>query len=293
MAPELLAAASAMMFAALHVVSKKGTQTTSVIAGLIISLATGMLILGVAAFTRLPTSLSGKGVAVIAASGILAPALARGAAIAGIDHLGPSISVPIQGGTYPLLAVLGAIIVLQEPVGGLRFAGVVAIAVGILLLSRPDEDRKRDVTRRWFFRPGVMFPIAAGLAKGSADVVRKSGLDLVPHATFGAAVGLATAVTVWLIAAALAKPVRRKITFRQRATLVRPRRDVRRSGRAASVPRAAERRRVGGEPDRRLTTDHRSAALGRLPQGPRAPEPADCPRSGGGDGGDDPRFAVG
>lgn len=50
-----------MMFAGSHVVSKKGTQTTSVIAGLIISLATGTLILGVAALTRLPTSLSGKG----------------------------------------------------------------------------------------------------------------------------------------------------------------------------------------------------------------------------------------
>ena len=202
-----------MMFAGSHVVSKKGTQTTSVIAGLIISLATGTLILGVATLTRLPTSLSGKGVAVIAASGILAPALARGAAIAGIDRLGPSTSVPIQCGTYPLLAVLGAIVILHEPVSGLRFAGVVAIVVGVWLLSRPAEEPKRDSTRRLFRRPGVMFPIAAGLAKGSADIVRKTGLDLVPHATFGAALGLATALTVWLVATALLPPVRSKISF--------------------------------------------------------------------------------
>lgn len=202
-----------MMFAGSHVVSKKGTQTTSVIAGLIISLATGTLILGVATLTRLPASLSGKGVAVIPASGILAPALARGAAIAGIDRLGPSTSVPIQGGTYPLLAVLGAIVILHEPVSGLRLAGVVAIVVGVWLLSRPTEEPKRDSTRRLFRRPGVMFPIAAGLAKGSADIVRKTGLDLVPHATFGAALGLATAVTVRLVAAALLPPVRRKISF--------------------------------------------------------------------------------
>ena len=213
MAHELLAAGSAIMFAGSHVVSKKGTQTTSVIAGLIISLATGTLILGAATLTRLPTSLSGKGVAVIAASGILAPALARGAAIAGVDRLEPSTSVPIQSGTYPLLAVLGAIIILHEPVSGLRFAGVVAIVIGVWLLSRPTEEPKRDSTRRLLRRPGVTFPIAASIAKGSADIVRKTGLDLVPHATFGAALGLATAVTVWLVAAALLPPVRRKISL--------------------------------------------------------------------------------
>ena len=193
--------------------SKKVTQTTSVITGLIISLATCTLILGVAALTRLPTSLSGKGVVVIAASGILAPTLAPGWGYRRNRSSGAVNRGTHPGGAYPLLAVLGAIVILHEPVSRLRFAGVVAIVAGVWRLSRPTEEPKRDSTRELFRRPRVTFPVAAGLANGSADIVRKTGLDLVPHATFGAALGLVPAVTMWLVAAALFAPVRRKISL--------------------------------------------------------------------------------
>ncbi|MFN2490700.1 MAG: EamA family transporter [Actinomycetota bacterium] len=118
-APEALAAFSAFCFAGSHIASKRGVESTSVVAGDLISLATGWLLLLVATTTRLPSEVSLSSVAILAAAGLLAPAIARASAIAGIDRLGPSVSVPVQASIYPLFAIVGAALLLSESVGAL------------------------------------------------------------------------------------------------------------------------------------------------------------------------------
>lgn len=201
------------MFAASHIASKKGSRSTSVFAGLIVSLTMGAIVVGSIALTRLPSSFPAEGIFAMVASGVFAPALARAAAIAAIDRLGPSTSVPIQASSYPLLAVLGALLLLEEPIGGVRLLGCGSIVAGVWLLARPRTIHLGEAFSRRSLRAGVLLAVLAGLSKGVADIVRKSALNLMPHATFGAAVGLATAAIAWVIAALLVPPIRSRVRF--------------------------------------------------------------------------------
>ena len=93
MSPTVLAGISAFCFAGSHVASKRGVQSTSVVAGLLISLATMWIVLLGATLLDLPGEIEGWAVLVLAVSGLVAPAIGRAAAIAGVDRLGDRKSV--------------------------------------------------------------------------------------------------------------------------------------------------------------------------------------------------------
>lgn len=219
MPPEALAALSAFFFAASHVASKRGVQTTSVIAGVLLSLATGDLILLVAVVASGASIPTGAALIVLAISGVFAPALARGFAITSIDRLGPTTAIPIQGSVYPICAVAGAIVFLGETLGIARGVGVVAIVLGVWMLTR-DDDRAplasfasaAEGGRRWAFNLMLLLPAAAGLSKGLADLVRKQGLDLSTGATGAAFLGQTGALVAWALALSL-PVVRRRVRF--------------------------------------------------------------------------------
>lgn len=177
MPPEVLAVLSAFLFAASHVASKRGVQTTSVIAGLSLSLGTGVVVLLIALLASGASLPAGGALPVLAASGVLAPALARAFAITSIDRLGPTTAIRVQGSVYPLFAVVGALVFLGETVGVRRAAGVVAIMLGVWMLTR-DNARSfgaRPPLGRAARERGVnlilLLPAAAGLCKGLADLV--------------------------------------------------------------------------------------------------------------------------
>ena len=222
MPPEALAALSAFLFAASHVTSKRGVQTTSVVSGVLLSLGTGAVLLLVAVVASGAELPSGKALLVLAGSGILAPALARGGAIAGIDRLGPTTAIPIQGSVYPLCAVAGALLFLGESMGLTRAVGVGAIVLGVWILSRDPRPLPSDTyaqatqTRRTVVRraAGLAFllPVVAGLSKGMADIVRKEGLDLASSPVSSALVAQVAALLAWLLL--LATPgVRKRVRF--------------------------------------------------------------------------------
>jgi drug/metabolite transporter (DMT)-like permease len=196
-------------------------QTTSVVAGVLLSLGTGAILLAVAVIASGAELPSTKAVVVLAASGILAPALARGAAIAGIDRLGPTTAIPIQGSVYPLCAVAGAMLFLGERMGIARAIGVAAIVLGIWILSRdprpelvdvdPETARVSNGARR-VLGLAMLLPALAGLSKGAADIVRKEGLDLAASAVSAALIAQIAAVLAWSIL--LTTPaMRRKVRF--------------------------------------------------------------------------------
>jgi drug/metabolite transporter (DMT)-like permease len=212
---------SAFLFAASHITSKRGVQTTSVIAGVLLSLGTGAVVLLVAVLASGAALPSGEAMLVLGASGILAPALARGGAIAGIDRLGPTTAIPIQGSVYPLCAVAGALLFLGESVGPARALGVIAIVLGIWILSSghmpvlsesPTRAAPAPARARRALQVALLLPVIAGLSKGMADIVRKEGLDLASSAVSSAFVAQVAALLAWTVVL-VAPPVRRKVRF--------------------------------------------------------------------------------
>lgn len=226
----MLALLSAASFAMSHVVSKRGLQDTSITAGVIVILTCAWLVVSVSAIGELPVTLSTRTMVIFAVSGLFAPGIARGAALAGVHVLGPSIAVPIQQGLRPLIVLPAAAVVLGEGFGPLRVAGAVVIVTGGWILSRPPngetgdspkvsvgEDaavldvggsmpsriqrRARAVVRR--LRPGVVYPVVAAFAYSTSDVLVKSGLDTESAPALGAAISSGTGLLMWYLAHAL------------------------------------------------------------------------------------------
>lgn len=216
MHPALFAAIAACCFAGSHVVSKRGTQTTSVVAGLLVSLISAVSVLLVATLIDPPSEAPVGALALLAASGLFAPAIGRVSNIAGIHRLGASVSVSIQAGIYPVSAVSGAALFLGETPGLARILGTVAIVAGIFTLSREaprdlGEDEAASRARR-ARRAALVFPLVAGLAYGASDLVRKASVELLPHPVFAALVAVSTALLVWGVGALTLPQVRRRIT---------------------------------------------------------------------------------
>jgi drug/metabolite transporter (DMT)-like permease len=224
-----LAVCAATCFAASHVASKRGVQSTSVEGGLVLSLATSLLTLIIAGFIDPPASVAWGTIAVFAAAGLFGPGLGRGAAIVGVDRLGPSISVPIQASVYPAIAVIVATLVLQEDLTPYRVAGCLAIMIGVWALTRREDEpvstdmegfvsglsrspgRGRVSSRS--FRKAFAFPIIAGLGYGIADIIRKGGLNASDEPILGALVGVATVLVLWLLALLMSSSMRHRVVW--------------------------------------------------------------------------------
>jgi transporter family protein len=227
-----LAALAAILFAASHVASKRGVLTTSVEGGLLISIGVSLLTLAVAALIDRPSALSLGSIGVFAAAGLFGPGLGRGAAVVGVDRLGPSVSVPIQASSYPAIAVITATLVLGEDVTVYRVAGCVAIVVGVWVLTRrggepaspdieglvpgPPKDsptpRKKAISSL-SLKSAFAFPIVAGLGYGIADIIRKTGLNDVDEPILGALVGVGIVLAVWLAVILASPAIRNRVRF--------------------------------------------------------------------------------
>lgn len=185
--------------------------------------------------TDAPLSFPIRSVVLFAASGLFAPAIARAAALAGVQAMGPSVSVPIQQGLRPLIVLPAAAFVLGETFGPLRVVGVAAIVVGGWLLSRQPViatghsalitamtektsihagssrvgGRRRTSTVLRGFRPGVVYPLVAAIAYATSDLLVKSGLNGTSETVYGPPVSIGTGLVVWLIAHAFPSVRRR------------------------------------------------------------------------------------
>jgi drug/metabolite transporter, DME family len=218
MTAEPLALVSAFCFAGSHITAKRGMGSTSLIAGLLVQLTAAFLVVLASVAIDPPDELRLGAVTVFAVGGLFAPGLARATTLVGVDRLGPSIAVPIQQGARPVLAVIGAVLLLQESVGPLQVVGVALIAIGGWALSR--EPGETDLTesvgnggasRR--FKAGIIFPLATAVFYATSDLIVKGGLDEFSDPNFGALIGIAAALFVWASIVGVVPAVRKRMTF--------------------------------------------------------------------------------
>lgn len=189
----------------------------------LISCSSALLVLGAAVALDPPSSLPGKGILLFALAGLAAPGVSRWAASTGVHRLGPSIAIPITQGTRPLVAVAGAVLILGETVTISRLIGVGFIIAGGWELSRSRPEARspsmgvleeplaeQDRPSR-LFRAGIIFPVIAGMAYATQDLVVKEALEHAGPPQFGAMVGMATALTIWSLAVLLVPTLRARV----------------------------------------------------------------------------------
>lgn len=209
----LLAVLAAFGMAASQVTVKRALRTNSVVGSLLVNMAVAWLLMVIAVVLRPPDFFSLPSVGFFALSGLLAPGISRWASITGVDKLGPSIATSVLHGVRPMLAVMGAVVFLEESIGLPRAAGIASIVLGVAWLARSPggkstlaleevEEGGPPAThvRHTIFEPAIVFPMIAAFSFAVADVLIKRGLTEMPSPSFGAMVALGCAVATWSIA---------------------------------------------------------------------------------------------
>ena len=196
------ALAAACFFAAVGITAKRGMQHNSIVTALVMSLPVGALVMLVFAVFDLPESVSLRGVGLFVAAGFVGEGVGRTSFILAVRRLGPSTATPIQTATYPVLALLGGVLLFSETVTALRVVGAGLIVAGIWALVGGEGPSAVAGSAgpsarggRWVY----LLPVAGGVAFAASDIVRKLGLVEVPYAAFGALVGNVTIVAVWAL----------------------------------------------------------------------------------------------
>jgi|TARA_B100000315_G_scaffold229998_2_gene240052 drug/metabolite transporter (DMT)-like permease len=210
----LLASVAAISFAAASVNAKRGMQNTSPVTALMIMSAVASLILGSVVLFDQPETVTFRAVLLFVFAGFIGDGVGRFSMLSAVDRLGPSIAVPVQTAAYPLIAVVGGVVILSETVTISSIFGAVIVVAGIWVLMGPGSEVQTSqeavaVTgRRWTL---LALPALAGIGFASADLFRKSGLVEIPDPAFGALVGTVTMVLVLAVGAVSVPWVRRRM----------------------------------------------------------------------------------
>lgn len=213
--PEAYAILAALCFSASSITVRKGIQGTSVLTGLMVSLAAGSAVTIAAYVISGPEPVAGAAVFRFAVAGLLGPSIGRATGMIGIGLLGPSRSVPVQGSLYPVAAIAFGVVVLGESLSVLQVGGILVVTGGVWALTREEAqvigvEEVPAMTERSSVPP-ILFPLMAGIAYASADVFRKRAATIAPDALLGVMVGTVTGLAVWVLAALFVKPVRARL----------------------------------------------------------------------------------
>ncbi|MGH2755238.1 MAG: DMT family transporter [Actinomycetota bacterium] len=223
MQPEIFAVMASLFFAGSQILMKIGRRDTSVVAGLLVSLATGSAVSLTACLFTSRGDFDLSSALLFAVAGFFGTGIGRILTIMAVDRLGPSTSVPLQGSAYPVAAVLYGVLFLDENMRGAQVAGFAMILIGVWLLSRFEaappsspsvtelSSEKRE--RKRFMRPGAALPLLAGLCYATSDIFQKDAVQTLDDPILGLTLGVLTGSSFWLVAALIHKPLRQKIEF--------------------------------------------------------------------------------
>jgi drug/metabolite transporter (DMT)-like permease len=214
-----MALLSAVGFAGAAVTSKRGLAHASTIGGVAISLPAGFLVLVIAVAIAPPPELNWSYVPLLALVGLLGSAIGRFLMIAGLSQLNSTVVMPVQTSTHPLVSVMGAALIVGEPVSLLRIAGVLVMIGGIWAVTRgggplgvsEEATSRMDDSVTIPGRLVLLLPIGAGIAYGLSDLTINRAMASFPHPPFGAAVGMFSACVAWGAALSVSRSLRSRV----------------------------------------------------------------------------------
>lgn len=222
MPPEIFAVMASLSFAGSQILMKIGRRDTSVVAGLLVSLATGSAVSLTACLVTSRGDFDLSSALLFAVAGFFGTGIGRILTIMAVDRLGPSTSVPLQGSAYPVAAVLYGVLFLDENMRIGQAAGFAMILIGVWQLSRfeaappgspPVTEPAGKKERKRFMRRGAALPLLAGLCYATSDIFQKDAVQTLDDPILGLTIGVLTGSSFWLLAAAAHKPLRDKIEF--------------------------------------------------------------------------------
>jgi DME family drug/metabolite transporter len=218
------AAIAAFLFAAGSVTAKRGMQNTNAISALLVSSGVAAVLLAIATAFSIPDSVAFSSVLFFVAAGVVGDGVGRFSMLGAVDRLGPSIAIPIQTAAYPLIAVLGGIVVLSETVTPPQIAGAATVVAGIwvLLFQGSSDPAEASATAESSEsggatapKPGwlaLALPVLAGVGFATSDLLRKSGLDETPNPAFAAFVAVSGMLILISVGSVLIPSLRRRIS---------------------------------------------------------------------------------
>ncbi len=231
----LFAVLSALGYGASMFFTQMGLKSgkTPVLRGMMVGLLAANVALWCALLVSLlvrPVTFAWDGVVFFIAAGLMAPLLGRTANFMSIQRLGAS-----RGGSLVLsenlFAAPLAFLFFGQTLSLLTVAGIVVIVVGMVLFineirrtvpvvpvpvegecapMEEDAPAPAHVGSRRLSRAGtgVVLGLAAGLFFASANLFRQAGVDAIPSALLGSAIGTAAALLVTGLAVVRARQVR-------------------------------------------------------------------------------------
>lgn len=185
---ELLALLTSFCFGLNAVLIRKGLKdSTPVTAAIIVSIVQIPILALLAIQSPIIWNWTAIGYFILA--GVFASTIARVCNYIAIDTVGVNISTSLSG-TDPLFSNMLAILILREPIVSSTMGGVVAIVLGVLVMSNMELEEGIKKT-------DLIIPLLAAFFYASANMVRKLGMSLVPNAAFGSFIGALTSLVVY------------------------------------------------------------------------------------------------
>ncbi len=211
MASPLLALCAAMSWSISHLFVRLGSRSVAPLVGVVLSLASSSIVLSIALLIRgvVRPELGALGFFVLA--GMIGPGLGRILSINAISRIGATRASPVQAAAQPIMTVVLGVFVLSETVGLSRFAGIALTLTGVLIVVRSGQRNAArdaavasaaagDTLTTTGIRTSLkvlLWPLGAGAAFATADLVRKGGMQVMDDAFFGGATGVLVALTIW------------------------------------------------------------------------------------------------
>jgi drug/metabolite transporter (DMT)-like permease len=132
---------------------------------------------------------STSGVLIFALVGLFRPFLTSNFAIAGIRHLGPTLT-SILASTAPVFAAFFAIVILGETLTIPLALGTLTIVLAIGLLARKSE--AKSTWPVW----ALALPIGAAVLRALGHALTKLGLDIIPDPLFAGLVSYSVSLVI-------------------------------------------------------------------------------------------------
>lgn len=190
MPAEFFALSNAFFFALHSMLTKKGLKYSNPPTAVLTSLVVNVIVLWSVSLLFLPVRLlTFSGALLFVLVGIFQPGLTRLLTYKSIETVGVAITDPLRA-TTPLFSTLLAIVLLGEQMTLAIFFSTCLIIAGITLLSLRDKLAAKIKISYLFY------PLLASFIAGSTQIIRKFGLESMPHPILAAAVTATSSLLV-------------------------------------------------------------------------------------------------